>query len=356
MKICFFSGDISKTGGTERVCLLIANELSMKHEVSILSFKNGSKATFECNSNVDLYSLNLENTKGYLSRKIIPYVRLYRFLKKHPQDVIINVDIIYSLYTIPMKLFYKTKIIGWEHFNCHINNGVKNRDRARKLAAKYADAIVTLTEKDKNDYQKMYNVKSYIDYIVNPSISLYDKSVKRDNIVLACGRLCYQKNFQELLEIWHLISDDYNEWKLMICGDGEDRNELESIIEQYKLNNVVLAGNQSNMKKIYNSSKIMVMTSRFEGLPMVLLEAQGCGLPIISYDCLTGPSEIITSDNGFLIPYGDKNEFANKLNILLKDSNLRHKMGDNAIKSSKRFDIEEIVKKWYKFLELIYKK
>ncbi|SCP96230.1 Glycosyltransferase involved in cell wall bisynthesis [Anaerobium acetethylicum] len=354
MKICFFSGNITRTGGTERVSLLIANELASRgYDISILSYENGEKATFEKEKEINLYSLHMENAKGKIKRKVFPYIRLLKFLKKEKPDVLIDIDVLLCLYSLPLKLFCKVKMIAWEHFNFSSNNGVKNRDRARVLAAKYADKIIVLTKADLEEYKKNLKIKHSIDYIYNPTVG---DSAKvnfdlRENVVIASGRLAYQKNFLELLEIWNEIEANHSDWKLIICGSGEEEAELKGYVNKQQLKNVVFAGFVKNIENYYNKSKIMVMTSRFEGFPMVLLEGQKAGLPIISYDCFTGPSEIVIDGNdGFLIEQGDKETFVRKLDELMSNEVELTSFSENAYQDSRRFNIDKIVDKWEEIL------
>ena len=352
MKICFFSGNINNTGGTERVCLLIANELSKCYEVSILSFNYGDNPIFICSQNIKLFSLHLENSSGFISRKVNPYIRLKKFLKNNPQDILINVDVILALYSIPLKLFFKTKIISWEHFNFKINNGTKNRDIARKLSAKYADYIIVLTKADLDMYKSNLKLKCPIVNIYNPIVGNVKKNNKKENIVLASGRFTYAKNFQELIEIWEKVETKNPQWKLLICGNGEDFNSIKELILKKELKNVVLPGFCKNMADYYNKASIFVMTSRNEGFPMVLLEAQQHSIPIISYDCLTGPSEIIENGkNGYLIKYGDKNDFINKLNNLMNNKEKLNLFSENSSLLIKKYNINRIIDKWDKVIK-----
>lgn len=356
MKICFVCGDINKTGGTERVCLLIANELAKKHSVTILSFKNGLNPLFKCNNKIKLKSLNLNEYSGFIRRKVEPYIKLKRFLKNNPQDIIITVDVILCLYTIPMKLFFKTKIIAWEHFNFRTNNGVKNRDRARRLSAKYADYIVVLTKTDLIEYQNNCNLKCPIINIYNPIVGCIKKS-RMEKIVLAVGRFSYAKNFQELIDIWEKIENNNQDWKLVICGDGEEYNKLNKMVKDRKLKNIVLPGFCKNVSKYYSKASIYAMTSRYEGFPMVLLEAQQYSIPLISYDCFTGPSEIIENGkNGYLIKYGDIEEFIAKLSDLMCDNDKLQLFSKNSSSMVKSYDIENIITQWHKILEILKNK
>lgn len=352
-RICFFSGDISRGGGTEKVCLLLANELYSKgYEISILSYNNGLKTTFKCNKNIKLFSLNMQNISGFISRKIKPYIALKNFLKKYPQDIIINVDVILCLYSIPMKLFYNIKNIGWEHFNFRVNNGTKNRDIARKIAAKYSDYIVVLTKSDLNEYKENLKLRTPITNIYNPSVENIIYNMKKKNYIMASGRLSYQKNFQELINIWIDISDKTKDWKLIILGSGEEEEELKSIIKEKNIENIKMMGYCKDICKYYAQSKIFVMTSRFEGFPMVLLEAQKYGLPIIAYDCFTGPSEIVINErNGYLIPLNNKILFKKAIIDLINSEEKIRIMSDNAKKDSNRFNLNKFIDSWINILE-----
>ena len=351
MKICFLVGDINKTGGTERVCLIIANELSKKNDVTILSMKNGLNPRFKRVSNVKIDSLNLETTNGFFRRKIKPYLKLKKYLKDTPQDILINVDVILALYSIPMKLFYKIKIVSWEHFNFRINNGTRNRDYARKISARFADCIIVLTDADLSEYKKKLRMKSSIVRIYNPICGHVSNSNKKEKIVLASGRFAYQKNFQELINIWEIVEKKDNEWKLIICGDGDEMDEIKNMIKSKNLNNVILPGFCEDMDEYYNQASVFVMTSRYEGFPMVLLEAQQHSIPLIAYDCFTGPSEIICNNkNGYLIKNGDRKDFANKLFILMNNQNKLTEFSKNSYDYIRKYDISNIIKEWEKLL------
>ena len=352
-KICFFSGDISKTGGTERVTLQIAGELCNNgYEVSILSYRNGIKPSFEYNDKINFYSLNLERNKDFFSRKIMPFIKLLNFNKKYHQDIIINVDILLANYTLPIKKFLKSKIISWEHFNFRNNNGDKHRDYARKLSSKYADYIIVLTDADLKEYKLNLDIRCPIKRIYNPIVGNVDDNKLDSNIVLASGRFTYQKNFQELISIWEKL--DSRGWKLIICGSGEDFDEISKMIEDNRLENVLLPGFCDDMDEYYNRASIYVMTSRYEGFPMVLLEAQQHSIPLIAYDCFTGPSEIIENGkNGYLIDYGDREEYVLKLKELMNDSEKLKRFSEYSKKTVKKYDIKNIMNDWENLIKAL---
>jgi len=354
MKICFFSGDISRTGGTERVSLIIANELAQRgYDISFLSYSGGECASFYKKESIKLYSIHMENVNGFLQRKLEPYIRLLRFIKSNKPDVLINIDVLLCFYSLPITKLCGIKNIAWEHFNFKSNNGVKNRDRARKIAAKFADQIVVLTKADLEEYKRNLRIHKQIDYIYNPSVGsnygcLCDN---KEKIIIASGRLTYQKNFHELLEIWSKVEPNHPDWSLFICGSGEEENKLKEFANTSGLKNVIFTGFVSNIESLYKKAQIMVMTSIYEGFPMVLLEGQKAGLPIVAYDCFTGPSEIIINGHdGYLIDQDDRDSFVSNLERLMNDEAKRKEFSLNAYEDSNRFNVEIIVDEWERLL------
>lgn len=170
--------------------------------------------------------------------------------------------------------------------------------------------------------------------------------------VLAVGRYNEQKAFDRLLEVWARIRErggnDVSDWKLRLVGDGELRGQLQKQINSLGLDDSVFLGNpETDMPAIYASAGIYAMTSLYEGLPMVLLEAQAAGLPIVSMACKCGPRDVVTDGkDGFLVPEGDVDAMACKLLLLMNDDDLRRRMGQTARCSSERFDMNSIMEKW----------
>lgn len=357
-KICFFSGDISKNGGTERVSTIIANEFVERgHEVLFLSYRGGLKSYYYLDEKVKLYSLGMENYKGYFSRKIMPYKNLISFFKDNKTDIIIDIDIIYSLYTLPIKELIGAKVISWEHFNL-LENRIKTRVLARRLATLRADRIVTLNKNDMDNYLSItpsFNKKK-IKYIYNPAIAKYSQKSNLENkTVISVGRLTYQKNFHLLIKLWKEIEKQNPEWDLVIVGEGEDKESLKELIKHLGVKNIVITGFKENIENMYQESSILVMTSRYEGLPMVLLEGQKKGLPIVAFNCPTGPSEIIINgQNGYLIEMGDQQGFIDKLNDLMNDRDKLKEFSDHAIKNSEKFNLNNIIDNWEELFNTLY--
>lgn len=348
-KIGFISGDISRSGGTERVAALIANELNKKYEVFIISYGIEKKSYFNLNYNVKI--INIFENKNIFLNKLTGVIKLRRIIKKYNLDIIIDVDTILSLNSIIASLGLKTKVISWEHFNFYNNMGVIRRDLGRKLAAKFAKNIITLTKEDKNYFEKNLKSKNIVQ-IYNPTP--YENVIKTNcnsKIALAVGRLVKVKGFDKLLNIWSNIEKNESEWELHIVGTGEEKNNLLNLKEELGLKRLKFIEHTKDIEKHYQEASIYLMTSRFEGLPMTLIEAQSFGLPIISYDIKTGPRDIIINNkNGYLIENDNLDMFVENFLDLANNNEKRLNFSQNSYNDSKRFNTNSIVKRWEEVL------
>lgn len=351
-KICFFITDISRSGGTERVTSLLSNELiKLNYDVTILSVYKGKKSYFRLNEKIKLINL-FDDMSNRPIKNLLSYGKLRKIVKKNQFDYILDIDVVLSFTSIPALFNLKTKIISCEHFNFYSNDGKKRRDWARNLAARYSDYIVTLTEQDKNQYLENLNVKTKIDFIYNPTP--YPNAIKSEcktKIAIAVGRLTNIKGFDKLLNIWSEIEKKDSEWKLFIIGSGEDKEKLLKQMELLKIKRAQIIEHTKSIEEYYKKASIYLMTSRYEGLPMTLIEAQSFGIPIISYDIKTGPRDIVVnSKNGYLIENDNEVEFVNKFIEISNDPLKIQEFSKNSYEDSKRFDINNIIAKWEEVL------
>lgn len=350
-KICFFSGDINRSGGTERVSTVIANNLNKEeYEVFFLSLENGLKPFFNTNNDVKLKSLYMEGqNKSLFYFKIIK--KLNDFLSMNTIDYIIDIDIILSIYSIPASLNIKTKVISWEHFNyfAKVGNRKQNilRQIGRYFASKKAYKIITLTDKDKSYYIDNLSCKCEVKTIYNPlTIDVKNRSKLEEKIILAAGRLTYQKGFDLLIKAWNKV-ENKDGWKLNIVGSGEDKNMLENLINSYNLqDSIILTPNTDNISYYYENSSLFVLSSRYEGFGLVLCEAKAHGLPLISFDCDCGPSDIMRNNiDGYLVEPNNIIELAKKIEELILNKKNIIQFSKNALKDQ-RFLLSNIIKKW----------
>jgi glycosyltransferase involved in cell wall biosynthesis len=141
------------------------------------------------------------------------------------------------------------------------------------------------------------------------------------------------------------------DWELYIYGEGEDREKLQGMIDSYGLDNVFLAGYSDDLGKEMDKASIFVLSSRYEGFGLVLAEAMAKGIPAISFDCPSGPSEIISHDkNGFLVPPLDVNRLGERILKLTESRQLRKLFSESARKNLYKFNIESVISEWEKLL------
>ena len=172
-------------------------------------------------------------------------------------------------------------------------------------AVKPLEQLVVLTEEDKADWQQA-GCKN-ITIIPNPC-SLDGQKIPMESkqmTILAVGRLHEQKGFDMLLQAWQPIEQKHPEWTLRIVGEGEQRAALTQAIRQLNVQQVALPGRSADMTQEYAKASLFVLSSRYEGLPLALIEAMWCGVPCVAFDCPHGPSELLDDERGWLVPKGD---------------------------------------------------
>ncbi len=221
--------------------------------------------------------------------------------------------------------------------------------------------IVLLASKDRVKFEAKYPKKQF--YLIPnflPQIPINSSDYEQKTI-LSVGRVSSEKGFERLIEIYDLIQKDakYKEWKLHIVGEGELKTQIQEKIKQKDLQDkIILKPFTKEIEKEYLSASIYAMTSHFEGLPMVLLEASSYALPCIAFDVHTGPSDVIEDNkSGFLIEDNNLEAYASKLRLLMDDENLRKEMGANAKEKMKeKFSKEIILKQWEELFRILNSK
>lgn len=356
MKIVFFIQDFSRGHGSERVTALISSYLAeYGYEVAIISVCGTNKSFYEISKKVQLYTL-MDKAEVDNKKELIHVIREYKkaLLNIRPQ-IVIDVFAAMSVYTNAVKKKLGIHNITWEHYNFYNNLGTYKV--SRWLAIHKSDLLITLTNTDLQTYKKHYpqlNIK----FIYNPSPfenEILDMK-KKERIVIAVGRLTAIKGYSHLIDVWSIVEPQAPDWKLMIVGEGEERQKLEEKIKRFKLRNIVLPGQTKCIQDIYKKASILVATSDMEGLPMNMIEAQSFGIPIVSYDFYTGPRDIINNGiDGYIVNSGNQSEkdilMAKKILELINNDELRDGMMIRAMESSKRFKMQRIGREWISIIE-----
>ena len=219
------------------------------------------------------------------------------------------------------------------------------RSKQDEKTVRRFDKFVVLTEEDKGYWGNLPNIT------VIPNANTFATSqvaALENKKVIAIGRYTYQKGFERLIEAWNILSPGFPGWKLDIIGNGEERDKLQDLIHAYHLDGqVTLVSPTKSIDKVYLDASLLAMSSRYEGLPMVLLEAQAFGLPIVSFACKCGPKDIVTDgETGFLAAENDIKGLAQQMAKLMENTQLRKQMGRKAKEASRRYAEDAVMAKW----------
>ena len=355
--VCFLIGNLNNSGGTERVTSLIANKLceDNRYNIFILSLWEGQKPFFSLNANIKTYSLY--NIKPSFKKQLFPTIKKIRnFVKDNKIDVLIDVDSILCVFMVPALIGLSTKHICWEHFTFNTNLGIKQRDLGRKLAARYCDYVVTLTNRDKELWEEgLEKINAKIVAIPNPTPyeNCNNQPSLDSKVVLAVGRLTYSKGFDLLLQAWKQVVSVKEDWKLQIVGNGEDESKLKTLADQLNItDSVEFIPATKNIVEYYQSASIFCLSSRFEGFGMVILEAMSFGLPVVSFNCEVGPDELVEHyKNGLL---AEPLNIADLSDCILEMINVPDEIYKKYVLNSKMYSnkylIGNIVDKWIEII------
>lgn len=352
--ICIFNGGVKNSGGIERVAANLANMwVADGDKVTLVISDSCTESFFKLDPNIKITSLGVDHNISVL-RQLVDFFRLIvkfrAYVKRKRPDVVMGMWTSRAMIATIACLGLGIPVIACEH--SAYEKMRSDFKILRLFVYRLSTAVVALTERDTDLYKKI-NANSYT--IPNAIKRIrYNERDDTNKTILWVGWISYEKGVDRLLEIWSEICKKYPDWKLKIIGKiPDDKPEYGKMLDRMK-NKYEFGGQLTIMASTqeifneYDNADIFVMTSRYEGLPMVLLEAMASGLPVICYDCPTGPREIIEDRvNGFLISDGDTKSFAEKLSLLIENNALRKVYGKNAYDTVNRCFNEKIVSwKW----------
>ena len=367
MKIVYCIHSTCNPGGMERVLLNKVRYLveQLHWEVVVVTTdQHGRGPFYPFPDGVRMIDLGVnyseDNGKPFL-KKLVGFLRRRRLHKKRLKVLVneIKPDVVDCFYPgecsfVPGMKDGSRKVMELHQsklFHHQYNRsglmGLADKVRARmdeKLVRRF-DRFVVLTEEDARMWGDMPGLR-VIPNAANFIAERYsDCSAKR---VVAVGRLDYQKSFDRLVLAWEKVHEEVPNWTLDIFGQGEWKNMLQEMIDERGLQNCIkLNAPTKNIGAEYANSSMLVMSSNYEGFPMVMIEAMACGLPVVSFDFKCGPRDIINHEqNGLLVPNGDIQGLADAMIRVMQDDNLRKEMGMNARKVVEKYSEEKVMRKW----------
>lgn len=375
MKIVYYLPSLYMSGGLERIITFKANYFAdnLDYEVTILTSEQGEKHPYYKLSpkvkHVDL-SVCFDRTQKHQSYllKVIQYpFRYYRFKKKFKQFLLqYKPDITIS--TLRRELNFLNTIddgsikIGEFHvtrYSYHTNlvrgsNPLKNLLK-KKWDKQFLDNLsqlskfVLLTEEERANWPELSNT-----IVINNPLPFFPDRTSdcTSKKVIAVGRYSYQKGFDMLIDSWKIVNKKHPDWTLSIYGEGDRDSLMNQIMELNLENSCFLEQPVTNITDKYIESSIFVLSSRFEGFGMVILEAMACGIPPVSFACPCGPKDIIRhKSDGLLVEPGNIEALASSVCLLIENEEMRKNMGKQARINSERFDMDIIGKQWKSLFE-----
>lgn len=360
-KIAIVRYNLSKIGGAEKVAISMANELSSHYDVRLLSIllDEDGFINYDIHPNVQL--VNFYKGDIRIRTAILKLTtKLREYIKKERIEVIFSIAPLTNIMIRLATLGLDVKIVFCDHHSLEFQDG-RSRKIQRYIGAKYFDKVVTLTQEDRIKYSKKYKISiekvatiyNWIEETKHHKTGLNNDSKK----ILTVGRFHSQKGYDYLAKVAIKVLSQHPDWQWDIYGSGDKliEQELKRELEEGSVfSQVNFKGNVKGTENIYPNHSIYVMTSRYEGLPLVLLEAQQYNLPIVSFRCPTGPSEIVEDEiNGYLIDCYDVDQMSEKLLELMKNDDLRQSFSEHAKDNMDKFDKNKILNQWIYLIEEI---
>lgn len=371
IKIVYCTDDLYGPGGMQRVLSLKASYLAdvLGYDVTIcLTEEKGRPLFYPLSSKVHVVNFDINFYRMYdhtpFPLKVLKYKLYMRRYKKMLSQKLIELrpDITVSLLRKDINFINSikdgSKKIGEIHFdksNYRIFKGplpaficnMISRQWMKQLIKQLRklDTFVVLTNEDLENWTELNNVICIHNPVSFDNIPVHSSSTSKK--VIAIGRYTYQKGIDLLLQAWQKVSQRHPDWELQVFGDGARESYLQ-LAENLNISHSCHLNPPTNKitDKLIESS-IFVLSSRYEGMPMVLGEAMAHGLPPVSFTCPCGPHDIIMDgENGLLVENGNIDQLAEKICYLIEHEDIRKEMGKNAIQNIKRFYIKNIIPYW----------
>ena len=364
MRVTLIISSLS-SGGAERVITTMANYWARKGwQITLLTMDNGGEPPFyDLHTAVSHHPLGVASVPETPFQGFVNNIRRLKVLRRAirvatPQVVISFIDRT-NVLVLASTLGTHVPIVVSERIDprhCMIDEPWAT---LRRLLYPFATRLVVQTE-DVLSYFSA-SVRGHSRVIPNPVLPpterasqelLCDKP-REQKTLLAVGRLVDQKGFDLLLRAFAHVAPAHPDWSLEIWGDGSQRQSLKRLIEEVGLAGCAqLPGRTKHPFNVMRQADLFVMPSRYEGFPNALCEAMACGLPVVSFDCPSGPRAIVRDGiDGVLVPAGDVSALADALNRLLSDEVERQRLALRAPEVRKRFGLKQVMDMWESLIQ-----
>ena len=363
MKIAFLLGSLNVNGGIGRVVSIVSNSLVNRNiEILLITMDEWEAETslYKTDPSIEVIGLGQKLTMKKLM--LSGGIKLLRqILIEHSVDCCVSCGALFFPIGLVASRQAHVKHICWEHSNANNKADHRFQIMCRRIGTTFSDATVVLTKQDYKLYQSKFHSKK-LQQIYNPvdqNIIYHDLHDTDNKKILSVGRLTYQKNYPALIEVAKKVLAEKSEWEWHIYGEGDDRPEVEELIRSSGYSDrIILKGQVNDLYNRYAEYSFYVLTSRYEGLGMCLLEALSSGLPVLSFDVECGPREIIEDGiNGYLIKAFDVDSMASHIIKLCSDKNEYNALLVHIKEKHLQFNLDSIAEKWINlFTEIVKEK
>ncbi|WP_158976822.1 glycosyltransferase family 4 protein [Cellulophaga sp. L1A9] len=352
MKIMFLIGKKTNIGGIPRVVSLLSDNLLLipNIEIHIVSYLDEKETGYNWNKKIKFHSL-ISKRQSMKTGIFKATIRLRKILTSEKIDILISCGSLFGPLGVLSTRLSKTKLIYWDHSNYFENTSHNFKIKSKNFTARFADTVVPLTKRDEINYRNHTSAKKIVQ-IYNPIDSKleglehnYDKNSK---LIISVGRLTSQKNFLGLVDVAKKVLLELPDIKWHIYGDGNEKDLIQDKINREGLTDkLILKGQSDNLYELYPNYSMMVMTSKYEGFPMTLLEGMANKLPLVCFDIPTGPDEIIIENlNGHLIQPFEYDKMADKIIELHINESKKILFSTKNNELIEQFNMKSIINQW----------
>ena len=355
MNVAFITPSLG-FGGRERVLSKLINYCHDKGDaVHVIMYAKERAVSFPIDKEVIMHEPNFSFGKNELLYAIKSLLYIRKTVKENHIDTIVSFEEKWNRFALLAVVGLKLRRVISNRNGPYRSYGFVDSKLAKWLYPQ-ADVLIAQTKIAKEVYEKRYRLKKCV--VIGNPIDQIDVNVDdndRENIVVCVARLMKSKNHDRLINIFSKTKNEG--WKLVLVGGAFGKEDLsiklkKQVIELGLEDKVILAGASNNVNSFLLKSKIFAFTSDHEGFPNSIGEAMAAGLPVVSYDCIAGPSDMIDDGiNGYLVPVFDDDLFVKRLDYLMTHEGERREMGKAAKEKIKQFDTEQICSKFYNIIK-----
>lgn len=358
-------------GGVARAVANLANRLVRTRPVRVLSLDRRPRVRYPLDPAIELVVLRDRQRHGRRGLDRLPSrlrpvsssramslqtdLLLRRAIREVRSGVVVSTRP--SLH-LALATFARSEVttVGWDHLNFPVRMTRPEQSAVLRAAIPRLDGFVVLTEADATDYRAALPQAGTEIRMIRNALSwpvAEEPPPLEAPVVVAAGRLAAQKGYPRLVRAFARAGAAHPEWRLHIYGEGERRERLTRLVRRLGLESrVELRGYTRDLPGVLRGASVYAMGSRWEGFPMVLIEAMSVGLPVIAFDCPRGPAEIIRHrENGLLVPDGRERAFSRGLRSLMRDADLRRSMGEEALRDARRLTPDRVAADWERLLD-----